>query len=491
MLTESSDASPELSTINFSYEALQTAKWDQLERFTVEVLRRYYEPFGLSVRRTEKRSTTDVGGDGSRDAEGTIVLGNKPQPIGSLPNGGATPPLELGILITLWIEVKKRSHENADAHDFGGTLFRSSIEHVTKLVFVCNRGFTRRFRDDLSRSATHSGTQYALIDGQGLIRIAEEVLGSGDEDKLPSSRVLDQSQPKFNVQLHFALDQLFRHAEIPTGVMERAAGEPVFIEADCKVGTLAVPYSEVRVDLHFQGEMQITIAPRSGTRQCAIGTGDCFRAVFAIFANRACKLPLGLFVIRIVDSAGDVIECSITRGHEICFVRGTLLPAWIPPSRVLAGDTLRRLIAAWLSSGGTQAVDVQSIAGAGKTHLVRALRPLWLAGGAHEVFLDGGGEQTASTAALALLGQLFPIPMDEVTSELSAILTEWLTWSGLPEASAASLASTTRRRMVVYSSSADSSLGMILMIPPDTFSSRFGWLNPCPFCGHSWARPGQ
>lgn len=64
-----------LSLEDFSYEALQTAKWEDFERFTIEVLKRYYEPLGLSIARTEKRSGGDVGSDGSRDGEGTVVFG--------------------------------------------------------------------------------------------------------------------------------------------------------------------------------------------------------------------------------------------------------------------------------------------------------------------------------------------------------------------------------------------------------------------------------
>ena len=36
MKSESTEGSSGLSEDNFSYEALQTAKWDELERFTIE-----------------------------------------------------------------------------------------------------------------------------------------------------------------------------------------------------------------------------------------------------------------------------------------------------------------------------------------------------------------------------------------------------------------------------------------------------------------------
>src|ERR1039458_9341830 len=99
MLTDSAEPRPELTISNFSFEALQDASWADLERFAVEVLSRYYEPFGLSIRRTEKRFTEDIGGDGSRDGEATILLGGGPLPVGT---PSSAPPIlhpELGVLV--------------------------------------------------------------------------------------------------------------------------------------------------------------------------------------------------------------------------------------------------------------------------------------------------------------------------------------------------------------------------------------------------------
>ena len=67
--------SSELSPNHFSYEALQRADWKQFERATVDILERYYKPFGLSITRTIKSSGGDIGSDGSRDCEGTVVFG--------------------------------------------------------------------------------------------------------------------------------------------------------------------------------------------------------------------------------------------------------------------------------------------------------------------------------------------------------------------------------------------------------------------------------
>src|SRR5712691_8236671 len=122
--------SSELSPNHFSYDVLQKAEWKQFERFTVDILERYYRPFGLSIVRTIKSSGGDIGSDGSRDGEGTVLFGGAKRDLVS----SASPSMvhtDLGVLITLWVEVKQRSKGNINHHDVGGTIFKSSLEYVT------------------------------------------------------------------------------------------------------------------------------------------------------------------------------------------------------------------------------------------------------------------------------------------------------------------------------------------------------------------------
>jgi len=427
-----------LSLDNFSLQALQTAEWYELERFTIEVLKSYYEPFGLKISRTEKRSAGDMGADDAHDGEATYVFAASPHQtlISSTSNSPVGP--DLGVLITLWVEVKQRSRNNVNHHDLGGTIFRSSLEYVTKIIFVSNRNFTKPFRENLARYALKNGMQFALIDGESLIKIAEEL-------SKKKARVLsDDARPLFecsiNTGLHFALDPLLRYSDISTSRIERAIGEPIFIVADCKIDAFNKPSPNLRLELRYLESIPLTITPRSGNIQYAVGAGDRFRAEFIIFPQHSCELFLDRFELQIFDENGHDIDCKINKNHEICSVRGTILPAWIPPSRAESHNKLSALIKNWVETGGNKAADVLAIAGAGKSHLVRESRPLWLKLGAYEIFLDGGTEQRANTAALALLGQLFPIPMDEVTDELSSILAEWLTRTGIPKKSAIALA---------------------------------------------------
>jgi tetratricopeptide (TPR) repeat protein len=441
MNTDSNPPSRSLSLEHFSYEALQTAKWEELERFTIEVLRRYYEPFGLSISRTEKRSAGDIGGDGAHDGEGVIVFAGNPEQALASPAGDALVRPDLGVLITLWVEVKKRSNSNVDHHDLGGTIFRSCLECVTKLIFVSNRNFTKRFREDLARYALRNGMQFSLIDGHSLISIAEEISKRGAGQKtIALAEAQPQGQYAVSAQLHFTLDSLFRYSDVSTADVERGVNEPIFIVADCQVNALTPPHSGLRVELQYNGTPLLTITPRSGSYQHAVGTGDRFRSVFVIFPDCSSEICLDSFDIVILDDEGRMLDCEVSRSPEVCLVRGTILPDWIPPSRLRVHQELRDAIRAWWQSGRVHAADVLAIAGAGKSHLVREVRSAWLSLGAYEVFLDGGSEQTATAAALAMLGQLFPIPMDEVTGELSNTLAEWLTRSGLPDGSALSLA---------------------------------------------------
>jgi tetratricopeptide (TPR) repeat protein len=431
-----------LSIDNFSLEALQAAEWYQLERFTIEVLKRYYEPFGLTISRTEKRSTGDVGGDGARDGEATYVFAAGPERavVSSTDTDVAVGP-DLGVLITLWVEVKQRSRSNVNHHDLGGTIFRSSLEYVTKIIFVSNRSFTKNFKKDLARYALRNGMQFALLDGQHLIRLAEEVSRKSDRENVPSfNDVAPERESSISAGLRFTLDPLLRYSATSTLKVERAIGEPIFIVADCKIDTLSRPSPNLTVELHYLGTQRLTITARSGNTQNAVGAGDRFRAEFILFPKHPCELFLGDFTLHVFDEKDREIDCKLSAEPGTCSVRGTILPDWCPPSRTEARNRLSAAIENWVPSGGVKACDVLAIAGAGKSHLVRELRPLWLKLGAYEVFLDGGNEQRANTAALALLGQLFPIPMDEVTEELSSILAEWLTRSGIPKGSASALA---------------------------------------------------
>ena len=433
--------SRQLSPKNFSYEALQHVEWKEFERFTIDILGLYNKPFGLSILRTEKRSGADIGSDGSRDGEGTILFGSSGLDQRQTSTTDSMVNTSLGVLMTLWVEVKQRSGRNVNHHDVGGTIFRSSLEYVSKIIFVCNRGFTQQFSTDLEKYALRNGRQFALIDGQTLIRIAEQVLKEGSPRKTSKAKKLQrQSIQSITTKLHVALDPALRYSEVLPNKLEPSLHEPIFIIADCDVASVAQPFDSLRLDLDYNGTHELSITPRSGSVQRAVGAGEHFRAVFAIFPAEPHELSLDLFDLRITDRAGRRLNTETTRGRESCVVQGTILPDWIPPSKMEPHEKLRTAIETWLRSGGNRAADVVAIAGAGKSHLIREIRPGWLKLGAFEIVLDGGREQTANATALSLLSQVFPIPMDEVTSELSAILSEWLTKSGLTEDSATALA---------------------------------------------------
>jgi tetratricopeptide (TPR) repeat protein len=428
-----------LSLEHFSYEALQTAKWEDFERFTIEVLKRYYEPLGLSIARTEKRSGGDIGSDGSRDGEGTVVFGgSRLDQSSTTPRSLATPTL--GVLITLWVEVKKRSSKNINHHDVGGTIFRSSLEYVTKIVFVSNRGFTSQFKKDLERHALQNGKQFGLIDGRTLIQVAERVVGPKSDTKKRSTARFDIGHGNsLTVTLRITTDSTVRHVSAPHRI-ERSIKEPVFIVADCAVAGSPSPYDLVRLHLKHRTPTRVSITARSGVVQNTLAAGEHFRTVFAVFPNEPQQLTLRSFSLSITDAEGRPVKAVIKRGPESCQVHGTILPETMPTSRLNKYRQLRSELETWLKSSGSGAVDLVAIAGAGKSHSVRELRAIWLSQGVYEVFLDGANEQTADAVALSLLAQVFPIPLDEVTEELSAILADWLTKSGLPEGSSTALA---------------------------------------------------
>jgi tetratricopeptide (TPR) repeat protein len=431
--------SSELSPHHFSLDALQKAEWKQFERFTVDILDRYYRRFGLSIVRTIKSSGEDIGSDGSRDGEGTILFGGDKRDLAS----SASPSMvqtDLGVLITLWVEVKQRSKGNLNHHDVGGTIFRSSLEYVTKIIFVSNRGFTAPFRQYLERYAIRNGKQFGLIDGETLIRIAEKVLSSKSEKERKRHPRKTRSTQAITARLHLAIDPALRFSDSSAGKLECSLNEPVYVIAECATDPLAEIIERLSLELEYVGPGKLSIIARSGRVHDAVGAGEHVRAVFAVFPNEPIELSLKLFKLRIVDGDGQTLATKVTRGRDTCLVHGNILPNWIPPSKIQIRERLRSAIEFWARSGGNSAADVLAIAGAGKSHLIKEIRQAWLGLGTYEVLLDGGREQTANQTALSVLSQVFPIPMDEVTSQMSKTLAEWLNRTGLTEDHSATLA---------------------------------------------------
>src|SRR6185436_7090427 len=116
------------------------------------------------------------------------------------------------------------------------------------------------------------------------------------------------------------------------------------------------------------GPASIIMMPRSGNDQLALGAGDHFRAVFALFPKEPCELSLNRFEIQVVDQDRNPVNCKITRGSGVCSIRGTILPDWIPPSRVQTYDEIQRVLGIWLKTHKSVAADIVAIAGAGKSH---------------------------------------------------------------------------------------------------------------------------
>lgn len=429
----------QLSLNHFSYEALQQADWKQFEQFTVDVLSKYYAPYGLSILRTVKRSREGIGADGSRDGEGTMLFANaNTDKFSSL--RPAMVQSDLSVLLTLWVEVKQRSDRNVNHHDVGGTIFRSSLDYVTKIVFVSNRGFTRQFSKDLKRFAERNGKQFGLIDGKSLLRIADEVLKTDHAQDNVSSRHQPNTTRAIHAKLSIAVSATLHSFEISPGKVESWLGEPVFIIAECVSDSFAEPIDYLSASLEYDGQEPIRIAPRSGTTQRAVGPGEHFRVVFTIFSAEPVQFSLKSFNLRMRDHEGRLHKIKVTRGQHTCLIRGSILPNWIPSSKTKLFNDFQTVIESWNKSGGNISTDVHAIAGAGKSHFIREMRPTWLAIGAYEVFLDGSRDQRANETALSILSQVFPIPLDEVRSELSATLAEWLSRVSLPEDQAIALA---------------------------------------------------
>lgn len=432
MNTDLPKKGPELSLECFSYELIQNAHWAELEKFSIDVLREYYRPFGLKIKRTKKTGET-YGGDGARDGEASYVFASDP----ALARAGPmVENLGLGVLITLWVEVKKRSKGNIDRHDVGGTILSSSEEQVTKILFVTNRDFTKPFRKQLAKYALRNSIQFALINGRNLVSIAEGVTGNPGSagksigSKNPNSRIA--------VETHLSLDPLSLSVDERPRI-ECSIGDPIFLIADCYVEGLVKRFSELALDITYSGKQPPRIVPRLGKLQHGVSVGDSFRAEFLVIPEDPCDLRSDQFVLKVSDEEGSDVDCRKLENNETCRTYGTILPASILPSRESLYRGLTERISTWKRSGGIADIDVIAIAGAGKSHLIRHIRPHWLESDANEIFLDGGKTNSVSEAVFSLLTQSFPIPLDGLSEDLANALTQWLKRSGISELQAESL----------------------------------------------------
>jgi tetratricopeptide (TPR) repeat protein len=428
------DQEGELSETNFSYDLVQSASWAAFERFCIAVLQRYYEPYGFAIHRTSKQSGADLGGDGTRDGQATLVLG---APLSQ--HGAPLDEPDLGIVITLWVEVKKRSKRNVSHSDVGGTLLRSSLESVTKLLFVSNRDFTTGFREELKQYAQARSIQFGLLDGRSLICLAENLFHVGQSEDL---RLSTKGESCISADLSFS--------SIPTASrMNRAGvsisltlGDPLFIVVYVEIRASICGSRELQLQLEYAGDEPLLIMPYSGCTRQYVEPGDQFASIFVLVSDSPCLLSPENFTLRAISHEDQAWNVACTYDPTPCNICGTILPVWIPPSKEEKHAEVRLAIERWLTRGGHLALDITAIAGTGKSHLLRAVRKTWLSGGAIELLLDGANEQTARDVALAVFQQIFPTQSNEFDEDLGRSLLEWLTKSGLPMESAAQLVAT-------------------------------------------------
>lgn len=411
-----------LSLDCFSYAMLQKAKWQELEQFSIDVLSEYYRPFGLSVIRTRKKPG---GADGARDGDARFILAGEHTPLDQISPSNP----DLGVVITLWVEVKQRSKDRINHHDVGGTIFSSLSRPVTKLIFVTNLGFTKPFQKELESFALRYSRQFSLIDGRGLVKMARGLTRSRKLGESTAQTAYSNIDAKISLALEpRAVSPKSKHSKL-----ESSVGDPVFLIADCSVGEMSNRFARFSVDLEFVGKGSPKIISRAGKVQPAISSGDSFRAEFLVYPDNPGDLRSDQFALKIWDEKGFEINPKIGRRKTTCRVYGTILPNTIPRSRQVLYRQIVEKIEAWNRSLGAEAIDLIAIAGAGKSHLVRYLRPVWNEDACQEVFLDGGKESKVNEAAMSLLRQIFPLPMEELRPDLAESIIQWLVRTGISQ----------------------------------------------------------
>lgn len=386
---------------------------DAFEQFAVEVIKRYYAPYGVVIANTRPSA------DGGRDGEGEIVVGDDAL-------DGA-----LSVECKVWVEAKRHKN-NLGLKATGDHVVAALIEDVRKIIFVASGDFTAGTKEKLERFGEKTGMRCAFINGRQILGLFHKIATSDDKE-IPETQDKDvantSSETRLQIEsVRFSDDLLVQH--LSSSLRHTRLQEPVFVFIRAAL-TLPGP-EDVEFTAYFTETPGKSLPSLGETVFKKAGPQETVKLVFVLFPPSPGKYRSNEFEIQCRREDGRLLTSRTTDSHCLN-VEENRLP-YRPTSsqreclRVLADD-----FTTWKERQGLKVRAVEAPAGHGKSRLLTELRRQWLESGLHEIRLDGATEQDEWSALLKVFTHVLPVDEDSLAAGHTAALKVWLADSGVSD----------------------------------------------------------
>lgn len=417
--------------------------WKEFESFATGVLARHYTPFEIKLVQTQFSK------DGAHDAEAYHIF------------AASRPESPLGILFRLWVEVKQRRTSRIDLGDLGKNLVRAVNERVTKLIFVTNCEYTSEAQREIKAFCDRLGLGYALLTGTDLLELAateprKPAGASRQEDRVPLARAPRSVQshrlaPELRVSGCFTTDPFRSGHDMTDAALSIQEGQPVFAILDLSAAAFPGPRM-VEIRLTASDEGRLIVHPYGSSSNEVLTSGESIRKLYVVWPVEPGRYSFEDLQLR-VDGADDIELASKCAG--VFYASRGILSDWTPPSRGEALQRLSQRAEEWLAASlrdpassdrpespgqriGT--LCLVASAGVGKSLASSIVRRRCLTGGAQEIYFDGELDYSRRRFADRVFQRLFPIPPPALGEDRRPMLQQWLSESGISEATAGAVA---------------------------------------------------
>lgn len=378
------------------------------EQFAVEVLKRYFSPYGVVIANTRPSK------DGARDGEGGIRI------------GGEVPDDMLDLELKVWIEAKHHS-KNVGPKTVGWHVCAALIEDVQKIIFVSSGGFTKSTKDKFERLAFRTGLRCSFVDGDGIIKVFRKIESEQTYSNTNTGEADDAPQLGVEEFIFSDTSTLPEFAR-PTRCIKQ--GEPVFIFVRTRLD-LPVPQDGAKLSVRFSEAGSLPLPCLGDATLARVGPSEMLERVFVFHPSAPRRYRADEFLVQCSLNADLVLTASLASCSEILDVLPAMLPFVPTPSQSHVMASLTDSFNAWLQAGGIVARAIEAPAGQGKSRVLAKLRALWLDRGLQEIRLDGGTEVDEWTAFLQVFGQVLPVDRSSLDIVHSETLRDWLVNSGV------------------------------------------------------------
>ncbi|MFA7429633.1 MAG: hypothetical protein WCZ23_05725 [Rhodospirillaceae bacterium] len=176
-----------------------------------------------------------------------------------------------------------------------------------------------------------------------------------------------------------------------------------------------------------------------GRDKRTIAAGDNIPLTVALFPPVAGSAGLGDFQISFRDATTD--HRLPLEGAQICTVAQPVLAESLTDDQARASEAVLGCYRDWSEQPVVSTMLVQAPAGHGKSFLLRRWRRVWLQDGRTEILLDCETSRTPDQLLAALVSRLFPVELDQLSTQNESLVRHWLESRGLSATVAARVAS--------------------------------------------------